>query len=100
MVSYLKHETHNLQNGLLSSFQRPIPSRIFRGQGGNPGSTGCFLSGLDEVRRGSVLIRGTGRTVNADRRFFRDPLACLSNLEILKRFSELENSGRRLVPTV
>jgi hypothetical protein len=46
-----------------------------------------------------VLIRGTGQTVNADRRFFRDPLACLSNLEILQRFSELENSGRRLVPT-
>ena len=68
-------------------------------KGRTRGRRRCFLSGLDEVRRGSVLIRGTGRSVNADRRFFRDPLAYLSNLEILQRFSDLENSGRHLVPT-
>jgi len=63
------------------------------------GRRGASCQGSTKFRRGSVLIRGTGQTVNADRRFFRDPLACLSNLEILQRFSELENSGRRLVPT-
>src|SRR5437868_12357220 len=48
----------------------------------------------------TTLFRsGTGRAVNADRRFFRDPLARLVNLPILRRFSELENSDHRLVPT-
>jgi hypothetical protein len=45
---FLQYETHNLQNGLLSSFQRPIPSRI-------PRVTGFFLSGLDEFAEGVCL---------------------------------------------
>jgi hypothetical protein len=43
-----EHETHNLQNGLLSSFQRPIPSRV-------PRLRGFFLSGLDEFVEGVCL---------------------------------------------
>jgi hypothetical protein len=43
-----EHETHNLQNGLLSSFQRPIPSRI-------PRLCGFFLSGFDEFVEGVCL---------------------------------------------
>jgi len=59
-------KTHNLQNGLLSSFQRPIPSRI------SPAFRVLPLW-VPRVRRGSVLIRGTGRAVNADLTFFRHP---------------------------
>src|SRR5712692_8811647 len=38
-----------------------------------PHHRGGFVSGLDEDRRGSVLIRGAGLAVNDDRRFFREP---------------------------
>ena len=55
-----------LQNGLLSSFQRPIHRGVPR--------LGRVLPvWARRVRRGSVLIRGTGRSVNADRTFFRHP---------------------------
>jgi hypothetical protein len=43
-----------------------------------------LLSGLDGLRRGSVLIRGASRCVNVDRRFFRDLLEPLRNLLILQ----------------
>src|SRR3954469_3087669 len=55
-----------LQNGLLSSFQRPIPSGI-------PPAFRVLSVWVPRVRRGSVLIRGTGRAVNADLTFFRHP---------------------------
>jgi hypothetical protein len=97
-VEWFRSQTRNPQssNDLLSSFQRPIPSRIF------PlpiGVAGVLPVWARRVRRGSVLIRGTGRTVNADRSFFLDPLALQPKLMFFQRLWELENSDRPLVPT-
>ena len=82
-----EHKTHNLQNGLLSSFQRPIPSRI-------PPAFRVLSVWVPRVRRGSVLIRGTGRSVNADRTFFRHPAVTFPSS---RTFWALENLRGPLV---
>jgi hypothetical protein len=81
MVSYIRNPQSSKRLAIQFSETDPFEAPPWLGAG----RVGV-LSRLDGVRRGSVLIRGASRPVNADRRFFRDLLAHLRNLPIFQVF--------------